>query len=146
MKKILFILALISILSCSKTEEEAINPLKEKLVGSWRFVGNLHYDVDHPDGELFDPVENGNVLKFYNNDTYENNLITDFYYQYGDYNVSSQDSILNRSFNQSYNQTSYGSEKITKLTTTTLELSPLNENIGIDNHLSISRYERIITP
>jgi hypothetical protein len=144
MKKILIIVALISLASCSKNEEEEnSNPLQEKLVGSWRFVGLFHYDLDLPNGEYFEPYENGGTDIYYENNLFDFYLNNSLLHN-GSFYVTSQDSLLYRTFYQNGQMISTDIVKITKLTPTILEISPPTQT-GIDDHLSRSRYEKVLS-
>lgn len=136
---------LICVISCSKDEDETENLLQDKLVGSWRFVGLFHYDIDMPGGEYFEPYENGGIDNYYENnlfDSYLNNSLIDN----GSFYVTPQDSLLHRTFYQNGQLIANDVVKITKLTSEVLEIGPAVNDIGIDNHLSMSRYEKVITP
>lgn len=120
--------------------------MREEIVGSWKYVATGHYsDIVLTDG-YFEPIENGDTLNFYTNNTF------DVYYNNpinvnGTFDVTLQDSLLQRNFTPDSQGYSYFTiQKIIKLNSTTLELYDNYLGIGIDDHLTVHRYEKIITP
>lgn len=146
MKKIILLLAtLATIMGCSKNEENQIsNPLHEKLIGKWRYLGDVTYDIDAPGGELLDPYNGISIKSFYYNNTFDTNT-NNIMIANGTFNVSSQDSLLYRVYYESGQIIYKDSIKIRKLNSNLLETSSATEPI-IDNHNHVSRYEKITTP
>ncbi len=132
MKKIYFLILVscVTIIGCSSNDEnneqvKNIEPsieLKNKLVGSWKFVGIYNYfDVDQSENPHIEYYENGNVLQFYSDNTFTDDANTN---TNGNYNVY-LDSVLTRLFNTS--QQNYD-VKIVKLNDSIFDLTCTNEN------------------
>jgi hypothetical protein len=141
MKKILFILALISLLSCSKNENvEEINPLKEKLVGSWREVGYEDDWIDPETGSNYHQIENGSITTFYLNGSL-NNLFLNVNYS-GDYHVTT-DSILTINHYNSLSGSPINLVQKIRFINNNLMKTDCNIN---NSNCPVNYYERIITP
>lgn len=86
MKKIILALIIVLFISCSKNNDNLINPLNEKLKGKW--TNNGYYtdlaNPDTPDGFYPDP---DGVIIIYSNETFSSTLNGNPY-KSGTYNVS----------------------------------------------------------
>lgn len=131
MKKLFLILTCcITIISCSSNDKnneqikntEISTVLKNKLVGSWKFVGIYNYfDIDQSENPHIEYYENGNVLQFDSDNTFtdDGNINNN-----GNYNVY-VDSVLTRLYTTS--QQNYD-VKIVKLNDSIFDLTCTNEN------------------
>ena len=146
MKKIFLTLITCTILlGCSKNEENTNpvsvnkNKMKEDLIGSWKLVGYYDdIDGDPETGTNYHLLENGEILKFNIDGTFENSL--DTIYADGNFLVT-VDSVLTLNFNPTAtgNPSSTYINKINKLTDSELEFHCNQTDVMCDTY----RYEKI---
>ena len=132
MKKIIFTLIIsLTLLGCSKNEESTstIIPQKTvpaKLIGSWKFVGIYNYfDIDQTDNPHIEYYQNGEVITFSSNSTFNQN---------GDINyngtfIITEDSVLKRFYNATNETNSFNYDvKIVTLNDSIMDYTCTNEN------------------
>ncbi|WP_395044544.1 hypothetical protein [Flavobacterium sp.] len=132
MKKIILLLTtLLTIISCSiNNDNKATNSLQDELVGSWKFVGFYNYfDIDQADNPHIEYYNNGNILHFNSNNTFEE--VGEINYN-GTYTITA-DSVLTRFYNASEQNNSFTNEvKIVKLNDSIFDFTCTKEdNIGL---------------
>ena len=148
MKKILLTLIIsLTLLSCSKNDENTTlvpvnkNKIKEDLIGTWKLVG-YYNDIEDPEtGTNYHSLENGEILKFNIDGTFENYL--DTISTDGTFLVNAE-SVLTMNFNPTAtgNPSSTYINKINKLTDNELEFHCNQTDVMCD----VYRYEKVTTP
>ena len=147
MKKILLtIIISLSLLSCSKNEENTTlvptnnNKMKENLIGSWKLIG-YYDDIEDPEtGTNYHLIENSDVYKFSSNGNFDN--VGDDINPDGTFTIS-VDSVLTRNYNSnSLNPNSTYIDKINLLNEQFFEHSCYQNGALCDTY----RYEKVTTP
>lgn len=142
MKKITLLLLLITtFISCSKsetnTEIEVETEIPQALIGTWQFKGIYTHDVhDENDMPIFTAYENGAVTSYFEDKTFTHQLGETNYS--GTYKIISNNIIKMSYFQPSTNTIINGSNQITLLTNSVLEISCVTE-ISCDTY----RYEKV---
>ena len=132
MRKILLTLIIsLSLFGCSKNEESSSPIIPQtkvpaKLIGSWKFVGIYNYfDIDQTDNPHIEYYENGEVITFSSNSTFNQNGEINYN---GTFTIT-EDSVLKRFYNATNETNSFNYEvKIVTLNDSIMDYTCTNEN------------------
>jgi hypothetical protein len=132
MRKIFLpLLICVVLFGCSSNDENTsiILPqttVPEELIGSWKFIGIYnYYDIDQLDNPYIHLYENGEVITFSSNSTFNQNGEINYN---GTFTIS-EDSVLKRFYNATNETNSFNYEvKIVTLNDSILDYTCTNEN------------------